>query len=71
MFDIRGYFIRKVYFYEKYFFGGVIIIRDGYVVIVSKLCNKIFIVWICECFYVSFIKIEWYKRKMWLYNFLI
>lgn len=44
MFDTRGHFIRKVYFYEKYSSGGATITRDGHVAIASKSRNKIFIV---------------------------
>lgn len=43
MFDVEGNFIRKIYFYEKYLVGGVVIIKDGYVVVVCKLMNKILI----------------------------
>ncbi|PFX27573.1 B-box type zinc finger protein ncl-1 [Stylophora pistillata] len=44
MFDTRGNFIRKVFFYEKYSSGGATVTRDGHVAIASKSSNKIFIV---------------------------
>lgn len=43
MFDKDGYFIRKVYFYEKYSAGGATITKDGHVAVASKSTNKILI----------------------------